>query len=260
MTPYPTLSVLLCALVAGACEKNAVQEISGPPAASRIKFFHFGVGAPGVNFYADETKMTAISSGTGTESNTGVAYGGAGSGAFYIAIVPGQHTLSGRISAAGADKNRAIATVNATIDDEKLYSFYMSGIYNTTAKTVDAFVVEDQLPDNIDFANTYVRFVNAISNASPLTLYGTIRQVVDTTKVDTVIVNAAVTYTSAGTFAALRPGLYNLFARYTDSTTNKVSRTGVAFAAGRVYTIGARGDITVATGTTAPALDNTANR
>ena len=41
-----------------------------------------------------------------------------------------------------------------------------------------------------------------------------------------------------------------------------VTRTGVSFLGGRIYTIGARGDITVTstTATNRPILDNTANR
>jgi hypothetical protein len=56
--------------------------------------------------------------------------------------------------------------------------------------------------------------------------------------------------------------VYDLFARYTASTTVKVARTGVSFIAGRVYSVGARGDITIVstTATNRPFLDNTANR
>ena len=75
----------------------------------------------------------------------------------------------------------------------------------------------------------------------------------------------AVAYKGAGAFMALPGGVYDLAVRYTDSTSNKISRPGVSFVAGRVYTIGARGNITVAPTTTCPAtsttcLDNTANR
>ncbi|HEV8510131.1 MAG TPA: hypothetical protein VGQ48_06715, partial [Gemmatimonadales bacterium] len=66
------LAALLSAIVLASCEKNAVQVLpSVELPGARIKFFNFGVGAPGVNFYADETKMTAIQSGTQTEATTG---------------------------------------------------------------------------------------------------------------------------------------------------------------------------------------------
>jgi len=38
-----------------------------------VKFYNFSTGAPGVNFYANDTKLTAITSTTGAESTTGVA-------------------------------------------------------------------------------------------------------------------------------------------------------------------------------------------
>jgi len=252
------LATLLCVVALAACDKNAVQVLpTDPLQGSRIKFFNFGVNAPGVNFYADNTKMTAILSATGVEATTGVPYGGVGNGGAYSTIASGSYTLTGRIAAA-IDKDTAVAIVNATMDDGKLYSFYLSGFYNSTTKKVDAFVVEDPVTPPTDYSKAYVRFVNAIANASPLTLYATIRNAVDTTKVDTISVNAGVAYKSAGAFTGLRIGVYNLFARYTDSTTNKISRTNVTLLGGRVYTVGALGDITAAA--KAPTLDNTANR
>lgn len=261
MTRTRIRAALLCAALLAACEKNAVQVLPTTETipGGRVKFFNFGVNAPGVNFYAGGTKMTAILSGTGQEATTGVAYGAAGNGGVYLAITPGAYTLTGRIAAA-TDKDLAIASVAATLDDGKYYSFYMSGFYNTTNKTVEAFVVEDPLSAQtqpINYSVAYVRFVHVISNASPLTLYAR-----NTVAGDTTAVGGAVTYQGAGTFTALPVGVYDLFARYTDSTTNKVARTGVSFLGGRMYTIGARGDITVvsATATNRPFLDNTANR
>lgn len=260
-TRSPIRAALLCAALLAACEKNAVQVL--PTAETipggRIKFFNFGVNAPGVNFYADNTKMTAILSGTGQEATTGVTYGGAGNGGVYLAITPGAYTLTGRI-AATTDKDLPIATVAATLDDGKYYSFYMSGFYSTTTKTSDGFVVEDPLSvqtQPINYGVAYVRFVHAISNASPLTLYAR-----NTVLLDTTAVGTAVTYKGAGTYTALPVGVYDLFARYTDSTTNKIARTGVSFLGGRIYTVGARGDITITstTATNRPFLDNTANR
>src|SRR6266496_3463388 len=257
MNSHRFLAALLCGAALAACDKNAVQVLpTAPLPASRIKFFNLGVNAPGVNFYADATKMTAITSTTGKESTLGVAYGAAGNGGAYSAIAPGQYTLTGRIAAA-TDKDLPIATVSVTIADGKYYSFYMSGFYNATAKTVDAFVVEDPVVAPTDFAVDAVRFVNAIANANPMTLYAK-----STTTGTEVAVGAAVAYKGAGPFTALPAGVYDLGTRYTDSTTNAISRTGVSFSGGRVYTVGARGDITITstTAATRPILDNALNR
>lgn len=260
MNRSASLAALLCAAALSSCdwfEKNAVQDIAGPvPAGARIKFFNFGVNAPGVNFYADDRKMTAISSATGQESITGVAYGGVGAGGFYSAIAPGQYTLAGKI-AATTDKDLAISNLPTTLEEGKHYSFYQSGFYNTTAKTVDAFIVEDPFVAQIDYSVAYVRFVHAISNANPMTLYAK-----NPTTGDEIAVGTEVSYKSAGAFTALPNGVYDLSTRYAGVSTNAISRTAVSFLAGRVYTIGARGDITVtsSTATNRPFLDNTANR
>ena len=117
--------------------------------------------------------------------------------------------------------------------------------------------MEDVLPADIDWSQAHVRFVHAISNAAPLTLYA--KNTVTGTET---ALGAAVAYRGGGAFTALPPGLYDLGARFTGATGNAVARTGVAFSAGRIYTIGARGDITVVstTATNRPFLDDTANR
>jgi len=250
---YRLLATLLCAGALASCDKNAVQVLpTGPLLDSRIKFFHFAVGAPNVNFYADSIKMTAV-----VPPATGLAYGGAGNGGAYSTIAAGPYTLTGRISS-GADINRPIATIDTTIATGRFYSFYTSGLYNAVGKIADGFVLEDVYPGHPDYGTALVRFVHTIGNAAPLTLYAA-----NTVTNDTLTVSGgAVAYKNGTVFTAVPAGVYNLFARYTDSTTNTITRDAVSFVAGHVYTIGARGNITVTstTAATRPMLDNTANR
>jgi hypothetical protein len=248
--------MLLCAVALTACEKNAVQDITGSLPGARIKFFNFGTNAPAVNFYANDSKITAITSATGVEAVTGVSSGGVGSGGFYSAIQPGAYTFTGKIAAA-VDKDLVVSRATATLVDGKAYSFYISGIYNTATKTAEAFLVEDPFVDTLDYTVAYVRFVNAIPNANPMTLYA--RN--PTTGVE-LPVGGAVAYKAGGAFVALPGAVYDISTRYAGSTTNVITRTGVSFSVGKVYTIGARGDITVTSTTlaTRPQLDNTANR
>jgi hypothetical protein len=254
MKSFRTLAVLLCVAALAACEKNAVQDLTGPLPSARIKFYNFGVGAPAVNFYANETKMTAISSATGVESNLGVNYGGVASGDRYSAIEPGQYTVSGRIAAA-TDKDLPISAVTVTIADGKHYSYYQSGFYDSASKSVDGFIVEDNFPADFDFSAAHVRFVNTIANSQPMTLYATNTE----TGVETAI-GGAVGYQSASVFTALTDGgLYNLSARTAGSTESVIVRSNVTFATGRVYTIGARGDLSTPAAAT-PFLDLTTNR
>lgn len=278
MNRYGSLAVLLCAAALTACDydKNAVQDITAPsvPEAS-VKFFNFGIGTPAVLFYAGDTKLTAINFtgcstaaarstepciSTGIESTGGVGYGGVAAGGLYAGINSGQHTLSGRITET-TDKGRAISSVSTSLSAGKKYSYYQSGQYNTSTKTVDAFVVEDAFSAEIDWSNASVRFVHAVYNANPMTLYA--RNV--ETGVE-VAVGGVTAYKSAGAFTTLPQGVYNLSTRYSGSSANVITRSNVSFAFGRTYTITARGNITVTPTTTGCAatnmtcLDNTPNR
>jgi hypothetical protein len=262
-THRSVLALLLAAAVLPACDKTAVQDITAPPAGSaRIKFANFGNGSPGVNFYANDTKMTAISATSctpptnpactqaGLESTTGVIFGNHAAGGFYMAIAPGQHTLTGRIAAA-TDKDLPISSLPVTVGDGKFYTFYQSGVYNTTTKSIDSFIVEDVFPANFDYTVAYVRFVNAIHNSEPMTLSARLIA----TGAEGAI-GGPVAYKAGGQFIGIPGGVYTLTARYANGTT-ALTRADVSFVAGRVYTIAARGTI----GTTASLLlDNTANR
>lgn len=248
MTTSRSFAALVCcvALVACSNDKNAVQTISAPAPGSAVKFYNFSTGAPGVNFYANNTKVTAVNSTSGQEATTGTGFGAVAAGGFYTAIAPGQYALSGRI-AATTDNGVAIASAPITLADGKYYSFYLSGPYNTTTKQSDWFIVEDPIPAQIDFNVATVRFVNGVYNATgPMTLWAK-----NTTTKDSVNVGGPVAYKAAGAFVTLAPGTYDLMTRYAGSNTAFVTRTGVGFVAGRVYTVSAR---------TGPALDNTANR
>jgi len=272
MISYRLLAALLGAVALTSCgDRNAAQEISAPIAGSAVKFFHFGVNAPAVNFYADNTKLSGTSStscsdavtgsttdatclSTGKEPTTGTGYGvAANGGGLYASVAPGSHTLSGRITAT-TDNGLAISNTPATFENGKFYSYYLSGIYNTTAKTVEGFVVEDP-PPAFDYTKAYVRFVNAVPNSQPMTLYAK-----ETTSGVEGPVGSQVAYKAAGTFVAVPSGIYDLSTRVAGSSSNVITRTGVSFSANRVYTISSRGDITATTGTNTPALDNTANR
>ena len=248
---------LLCAVAAVSCDKVNPQSITeAPPGGARIKFVNFSVNGPSVNFYSDATKMTAITSGTGVESTNGTAYGSFGNGAYYEDIAPGQHTVAAKITAA-TDNGLAVTSVSVTIETAKYYTFYLSGFYDATGKKSDYFVVEDVFPSAIDFTQSYVRFVNASSNSSPMTLYAKNQ----TTSTETAI-GATVAYKGGGAFTAIAGGTYDLNTRLSGSSTNVVTRTSVSFGAGRVYTVTLRGDMTVVstTATNRPFLDNTANR
>lgn len=261
MTRHRHIAALVFGATAlAACGTSGQQDITGPAPTARVLFFNFGVGSPGVNFFANDTKLTAVASATGTENPIGTNYGGVAAGGYYTGIAPGQYTLSGRLSdTTAANHNVVISSVNTTIADGKSYSYYQSGLYDATAKKVDAFVVEDPIPATLDYSVANVRFVNAIYNSNPGTLTVTAN---DSTK-KSVTVGGAVAYKAASAYVAVPPGTYNLSVVGLGSAA--VTRTGssaVALSGGRYYTITAKGDMTVTSSKAAtyPGLDYTANR
>ena len=67
MTRYRAAAILVAGVALAACEKNAVQKLAGVVGEDnipsvQIRFFNFGLNAPAVNFYANTTKVTAVSS------------------------------------------------------------------------------------------------------------------------------------------------------------------------------------------------------
>ena len=280
MKSHISIALVLGAALLASCdafEKNAVQDIVGPtPTTARIKFHNFSVSSVGVNFFANGEKMTAVSTtactptptvdslkakclAAGIESATGIVYGtctagacsgGSTAGGLYAAIAPGQYTLTAKMAA----KDTIVSTVSQTIVDGNYYTFFMSGIYNATTKTAEAFVIQDPVPTGpADYAVAMVRFVNAVPNGTgDLNLFA-----LNTTTTTEGQVGGAVAYKAAGAFTSFPPGIYNLRAAYTGAGTNLITRNTVSFVAGRIYTVTVRGSTaTVAT----LGLDNTENQ
>ena len=115
--------------------------------------------------------MTAVTSATGTESVLGVAYGGVGAGGFYSALDPGSTRCAGKIAAA-TDKDLAVATVTATLaDGQGVLVLHERALRRRRQRRSKRSWWRTTFRPTIDFGQAYVRFVNAISNAQPMTLY-----------------------------------------------------------------------------------------
>ena len=277
MRTHSNKALLFGAFLISACsifDTTSVRVIDDPAntAATRVKFHNFSPSSVGVDFIANNAKVTGVSStrcspalpavpaaadtaacrATGIEATTGTAYGGLGASGLYQGVASGSTILAAKMAA----KDTIIATITQSLDVGKYYSFFLSGIYNTTTKTADAFVVEDPIPTAaIDYTVAHVRFVNAISNATAsLDLIGTstVAPITSTT------VGSAIAYKAAGAFITLPEGTYDFVVRNTGTTTNVFApRTGVSLVGGRVYTLTARGS--TATASTL-ALDFTSNQ
>lgn len=252
MKKLASIAVLLCATVLSSCGEEAFPDITGPMGESRIRFFNFSVGAPGVYFYANNTKAAGIGAAsvvidakTGVvtsslESVTGTVYGGVTAGGYYSAIAPGSYTLQAKL-ADTTQRATIVSTVTTNLTAGKAYSYYMSGVYDATAKTAEAFVVEDNFPTTVDWTQALVRFVNAGPTSAPLTLYGTNTS----TATPEAAIGAITAYKAGSAFVGVPTGSYNLAAKDAGGVS-KVTRTAVSFSAGRVYTITLRGTTSLA--------------
>lgn len=253
--------LVLSAAALAACGDNGQTDLTAPAPAAQIMFFNEGLGSPGVNFFANETKLTAVSSASGKPSPVGTSYSQVAAGGYYTGVAPGQYTLSGRLSdTTAANFNKAISSVSTTLAAGKAYSYYQSGPYDATGQKVDAFVVEDVIPATIDYTVANVRFVNAIYNANPGTLTVTNADTSIHPTPPPVAIGAGVGYKAASAFVAIPAGSYSLSVAGLGATP--VTHAAVAFTGGRYYTVTARGDITVTSSKAAtyPTLDTQANR
>lgn len=269
MNRLQSVAVLLGAALLSSCDlfgDTGVRDLTGPLPSARVKFHNFSPSSVGVNFYANDTKMTAILTSacirpataadstkcatTGIESTTGVTYTNAASGGRYDAIAPGQYTLAAKTASAGD----VVSTVSAQIAEGKYYSFFLSGVYNATSKTAESFIVEDPVPAAAtDYAVATVRFVNAVSNGTgDLNLLAT-----NTETAAQSAIGGATAYKSASSFVTVPAGTYTLAAKYTGATGTLISRTAVPLLGGRVYTIAARGSTAT---TSTLGLDLTENQ
>jgi hypothetical protein len=115
----------------------------------------------------------------------------------YSSIAPGPYSFSGRIAAA-TDNGLSVAKLSSTLADGKHYSLYTSGFYDATAKTMDAFVVEDVFSEEIDFSKSSARLVNASSNSSPMTLYAK-----NPATGDSLLIGSSIAYKSGGAFVSV---------------------------------------------------------
>lgn len=167
---YFLVAILLTTIIYS-CKKNGVQIIDAPLASgAQVKFFNFGMNSPSINFYANDAKVTATLSATGAESTTGVTYGNVFPALNYILLPAGSVNIKGQIpSTATTDANLSTVNLTANLELNKFYSLYTCGFYNTTAKTSDAFIIEDKLPA-VDTSTSYTRFVNTIPNVASASL------------------------------------------------------------------------------------------
>lgn len=159
---FKSFAIVATGLMLGACDKNAIEDFNDPVSGGAyVKFVHAAPDAPAVNFYLDNTKVSAIAANSAGEeqgmtfaknvvfpSNYGYANVEAGT-RMLQAITPA--TLGNTVTA----KN------SVTLADGKYYSSFLIG----TAGAYETYTVEDMLPE-VSNGKAHVRFVNLLQSAT----------------------------------------------------------------------------------------------
>ncbi len=257
---YLLLLLGICTVIA-ACKdgKEAVPDITKPITGAKIRLYNFAYNSPGVNFYANQQKISAVTSANGSEAVGGVAFGGTYPANQYALTPAGQTTFKAQTSSTNLTMpNAVLTTVDKNVEEGKYYSLFTSGVYNATTKTTEGFIVEDIFPKVADTAQANIRIVNSGFNTSTLSMILTLTKVTNgVTRIDTVNIASGVPYKSASPYVGFRPGAYAIVV--TDlASGKKVTRAATTFLTDRVYTLALRGNLI--TSVPAPFIDNTVNR
>ena len=255
-TKYINLLFVLLALAFSSCEKSAFQVIDAPPTGPNFRVYNFAVNGPQVNIYVNDVKVSAIGSTTGKESASGIAAYGIfpGTNSYVNIKTPGNVIIKAK-TPVNATANPGVETTSATsnFEDGKFYSFFTTGIYNTTARTSTSFVLEDKIPP-IDINFAYMRLVNTVPNAPN----GFDLKITNKVTLEVLTISNAIPFQTASDFIKVPAGTYNLTATSVNTPTSYViNRADLVVAKGFVYTLAPRG--TVVTASTL-AIDMTRNR
>lgn len=243
-------------LTFSSCDKSAFQVIDAPPTGPNFRVYNFAVSGPQINVYVNDVKVSAIGSTTGKESASGIAAYGIFPGTnSYVNIKNNGNITIKAMTPVNATTNPGVVTTTATSNFEngKFYSFFTTGVYNTTDKTTSSFVVEDVLPA-IDINFAYLRVVNTVANAAN----GFDLKLTNKATGEVIVISTAIPFQSASQFVKIPDGIYNIAATSVNTPTNYViNRLDLTVAKGLVYTLAPRGS---ATTTSTLAIDMTRNR
>jgi hypothetical protein len=191
-----------------ACEKgelveNTPYETLAPadPKYAYVKFLNVTPGSPVANYYLDGVKVSAALSSTGVE-NAGYTYNGVFPDLGYAATSPGAHKLTAKIiPTATADPSLEILNTTITPAAGKYYTYFTSGQYSTTNKTLGTILAIEDVRPALDTAKIFVRFINlGVSSPNVDVIRG------ETTTTGTKIISNIATGTTSGWVDLPTPG------------------------------------------------------
>lgn len=227
---FSYLALLIGVLTA--CEKGTLIEqtvVYNPTSDDiKLKILLLAPGAPSVNFYLNNTKITGVYSAVGVEA--GYGYNGLYPDLGYLIINPTTtYQLQAKVAnSAATDAGLVVFDQNMNFENGKSYSF-ISSLYNTTTKTMSTYTLLEDVRPPIDTSKVFVRVVNLLNNKAAINY-------VQTTSGQ--VIAQGLPYGQATEFIAINnPGKANSYAPVNpDTGTNLVTATSYTLTKGRCYT------------------------
>jgi hypothetical protein len=239
---------LAAGLLLGACEKNAIPEVTEPVTdGAYVKFFFHVEGAPRANFYLDSKKVTGVAP-TPTNVVLGNLYGSVYPSNAYALLPAGNFRLSAIDTVAGKGTADVLATAPVSLANNKHYSAYLVG----TPESYEVFMAEDILPP-ADYRKIWWRFMNTMANMPfAVDVYAVRAAVVATeTKpaepMEIIQLGKQLNFKQHGPYVELKPGsytfkVYRSDSEYDPATSKPYIQHALGLATlGRVYTTQIRG-------------------
>lgn len=241
---------LAAGLMLGACEKNAIPEVTEPvqDGGAYVKFFFQVEGAPRANFYLDSKKVTAVAPTTTSNIVLGNAYGSVYPSNAYAMVPSGTFNMSAIDTVAGKGTADVLASTSVNLAANKHYSAYLAG----TPTSYEVFMVEDNLPP-ADYTKIWWRFMNTMADMPFAVDAYAVRSAVAATEtkpaepVQVYELGKGLAFKQHGPYVELKPGTYTykVFPAGTeyDPATSKsyIQQSFSVTTLGRVYTTQIRG-------------------
>jgi hypothetical protein len=242
------LVFLAAGFLLGACEKNAIPEVTEPVQdGAFVKFFFHVEGAPRANFFLDSKKVTGVAPTT-SGVVLGNLYGSVYPSNAYAVVPAGNFTLSVVDTVAGGGTADELASVPVNLTANKHYSAYLVG----TTENYEAFITEDNLPP-ADYTKIWWRFMNTMANMPFAVDAYAVRAAVAETEtkpaepMEIVELGKGLDFKQHGSYVELKPGSYTFKvypagSEYDPATTKAYLQHAVVLGSlGRVYTTQIRG-------------------
>ncbi|MBD1396643.1 DUF4397 domain-containing protein [Pontibacter sp. JH31] len=242
------LVFLAAGFMLGACEKNAIPEVTEPVAEGAfVKFFFHVDGAPRTNFFLDSKKVTGVAPTT-SGIVLGNLYGSAYPSNAYALLPAGNYKMSAVDTVAGKGTAETLASTSVSLASNKHYSAYLVG----TTTSYEVFLAEDKLPP-ADYTKIWWRFMNTMANMPFAVDVYAVRAAIAATEtkpaepMEIIELGKNLGFKQHGSYVELKPGSYTFKVyptgtAYDPATTKPYIQNAIVLGTlGRVYTTQIRG-------------------